>query len=219
MNDVEKHKREFNHSLIGKNQEEIRKLSDLLGNGKHSFEELYCSDCHTVSISGVYYFDTNTANKPSDFSNGVALVQRATTGNGIDTYIILKSGSLIAQCYYSSRAKAWQPWEYVNPQMEANVEYRTTERYMGKPVFKKLITYSTSASLGSTTLNVQHNTYGIDQLVRINARAGARPFPVIFSATEITSIYAIDASTITIRAIGSDFGAETLYFEMAYTKK
>ena len=33
MNDVEKHKREFNHSLIGKNQEEIRKLSDLLDKG------------------------------------------------------------------------------------------------------------------------------------------------------------------------------------------
>ena len=28
----------------------------------------------------------------------------------------------------------WQPWEWVNPPMQLGVEYRTTERYMGRPV-------------------------------------------------------------------------------------
>lgn len=32
----------------------------------------------------------------------------------------------------------WQPWEYVNPPMVPNVEYRTTERYMGLPVYTML---------------------------------------------------------------------------------
>lgn len=31
------------------------------------------------------------------------------------------------------------PWEYVNPPMELGVEYRTTERYNGKPVYVKLL--------------------------------------------------------------------------------
>ena len=30
-------------------------------------------------------------------------------------------------------------WEYINPPMEAGVVYRTTRRYMGKPVYTKLI--------------------------------------------------------------------------------
>ena len=29
----------------------------------------------------------------------------------------------------------WQPWEYVNPPLTLGVEYRTTERYQGKPVY------------------------------------------------------------------------------------
>lgn len=37
----------------------------------------------------------------------------------------------------------WQPWEYVNPPMVPGVEYRTTERWNGKAVYKKLIDVGT----------------------------------------------------------------------------
>ena len=33
----------------------------------------------------------------------------------------------------------WQQWEYVNPPMALGVEYRTTERYLGKPVYTMCI--------------------------------------------------------------------------------
>ena len=29
----------------------------------------------------------------------------------------------------------WSPWEFINPPMKVGVEYRTTERYLGKPVY------------------------------------------------------------------------------------
>ena len=29
----------------------------------------------------------------------------------------------------------WSPWEFINPPMQLGVEYRTTERYLGKPVY------------------------------------------------------------------------------------
>lgn len=35
----------------------------------------------------------------------------------------------------------WQPWEWENPPMVADVEYRTTERYNGKPVYTKLVDF------------------------------------------------------------------------------
>jgi hypothetical protein len=35
----------------------------------------------------------------------------------------------------------WQPWEWVNPPMLPNVEYRTTERFNGKPVYKYYLHY------------------------------------------------------------------------------
>ena len=35
----------------------------------------------------------------------------------------------------------WTPWEYVNPPMQLGVEYRTVERYNGKPVYVKAINF------------------------------------------------------------------------------
>ena len=33
----------------------------------------------------------------------------------------------------------WLPWEWVNPPMQLGVEYRTTERFLGKPVYVKVV--------------------------------------------------------------------------------
>ena len=37
----------------------------------------------------------------------------------------------------------WEPWEYVNPPMELGKEYRTTERYNGKPVYVRMVNVAT----------------------------------------------------------------------------
>ena len=44
----------------------------------------------------------------------------------------------------------WYPWEYVNPPMELNKEYRTTERYLGKPVYTMMLPSVALGSAGST---------------------------------------------------------------------
>lgn len=49
----------------------------------------------------------------------------------------------------STAGYAWSEWEYVNPQMVQNVEYRTTQRWNGKPLYKKLV-YLGSASNGAS---------------------------------------------------------------------
>ena len=35
----------------------------------------------------------------------------------------------------------WYPWEWVNPPMLFGTEYRTTERFMGSPVYVKLVDF------------------------------------------------------------------------------
>ena len=48
--------------------------------------------------------------------------------------------NLVAQrVFYVSGG--WQPWEWVNPPMALGVEYRTTERYLGKPVYVKMVDF------------------------------------------------------------------------------
>lgn len=44
-------------------------------------------------------------------------------------------GTAITRC---KNAGIWGPWEWVNPPLVAGVEYRTTERYLGKPVFNAI---------------------------------------------------------------------------------
>lgn len=44
----------------------------------------------------------------------------------------------------------WSAWEYVNPPMDLNVEYRTTERYQGKPVYVRLINCGNMPSAGGS---------------------------------------------------------------------
>lgn len=45
---------------------------------------------------------------------------------------------------------AWQPWEWVNPPMALGVEYRTTERYLGKPVYTQIINCGSMPDIGSS---------------------------------------------------------------------
>ena len=43
----------------------------------------------------------------------------------------------------------WMPFEWVNPPMSLGVEYRTVERYLGKPVYIKLVNCGTFAAPGT----------------------------------------------------------------------
>lgn len=113
----------------------------------------YCSDCHAFAEGGFYYVDINTANNPAAGS-GSLFIQPIVASNGADFYLTLKSGAIIWHCYYSSFAKAWQPWECENPPMEIGVEYRTTERHDGKAVYAIRLDFGylpDSSSKGATT--------------------------------------------------------------------
>ena len=44
----------------------------------------------------------------------------------------------------------WGPWEWVNPPMNLNTEYRTAERYMGRSVYKKLVALGEAPSTKGT---------------------------------------------------------------------
>lgn len=56
----------------------------------------------------------------------------------------------------------WQPFEWVNPPMKLGEEYRTTERYLGKPVYTMAIN---TGSLGNNTVDdIPHNIANIDAI-------------------------------------------------------
>ena len=65
---------------------------------------------------------------------------------------------------------AWSKWEWVNPPMIAGQEYRTTERWNGKPVYAKLVNIGTLPSSASKyySIGIAPNAYEIiDSSVRM----------------------------------------------------
>lgn len=71
-------------------------------------------------------------------------------------------------------AGAWQPWEWVNPPMELGVEYRTTERYLGKPVYAKLIPCETMPANSTYTAYIDN----ADEAHVINAIVSAHIYSI-----------------------------------------
>lgn len=54
----------------------------------------------------------------------------------------------------------WSPWEHVNPPMRLGIEYRTTERYNGKPIYRKAI--NLGAMPNATIARINHGVENID---------------------------------------------------------
>lgn len=80
-------------------------------------------------------------NLPDAFSNGGIVVDVLAITS---TYVMqiaynLRDNKDIITAMRQNYVGTWQPWEYVNPPMELGIEYRTTDRYLGKPVYCKLI--------------------------------------------------------------------------------
>ena len=109
------------------------------------------------------------------------------------------------------------PWEWVNPPLAPGVEYRTTERYLGNPVYKKLLLFTGAMTDGYSQM--AHNIANIANVVGCYAElfAGSETFSapvldgndmIIFSAT----------SSIIRKTFVGDYSAYSARILMSYTK-
>lgn len=117
----------------------------------------------------------------------------------------------------------WQPWEYENPPMRSGVEYRTTERYLGKVVYVKLITgkaFGANATVGIST--------GIDKLTKLidftithqGTSSSVYKFPSfgLYSGDPmVTGYFNMDNKSFTLQMHG-DYSAHTANVFVKYTK-
>lgn len=69
--------------------------------------------------------------------------------------------------YYNPTSTEWSSWEWINPPMQTGVEYRTTERWDGKPVYAKLIDFGSLPNISRKTIS--HNIQNVQSIVNIVA--------------------------------------------------
>ena len=69
-----------------------------------------------------------------------------------DSATALQLAAYVSGEVYGAREKrlnVWGDWEHTNPPIELGIEYRTTERYLGKPVYVKLFDCGTIPAQGT----------------------------------------------------------------------
>lgn len=125
---------------------------------------------NSITKAGFYCFDAGVG--VVDAPTSLPSILRVTpfyNGSFVEQEVILLDGkgtSVKRVCHNGS----WQPWEYENPPMTLWEEYRTTERFLGKPVYTKLVTAKYSNDIGNTSgmysFAIEFSTPSVQQLVR-----------------------------------------------------
>lgn len=158
-------------------------------------------------------------NLPDAFSNG-----------GIVVDVLAIKSTYVAQIAYNLRDNkdiitamrqnyvgTWQPWEYVNPPRELGVEYRTTERCLGRPVYVKAVDCSPLTDGKS----VPHGITDLNFIFYAQGTRGSSPLPLIYNhnLSDPWSCYisSIDRTNIVLRVGSSAANANSIVI-LKYTK-
>lgn len=127
----------------------ISELDNFKANGKFTISQTVGSP---LVLEGIY------------FNSLLLEVSMLNANYGTQIVRFLDGGTIRRVC----EGGAWKPFEWDNPPMIPGVEYRTTERFEGKPVYTALINCGTLPSTETTnTIAIPSPIYGtIDKIIR-----------------------------------------------------
>ena len=142
-------------------------------------------------------------------NNGSACVQEATdmtTGYS-------SCGAVLRRVVYGNTVT---PWEWVNPPMELDVEYRTTERFLGKPVYVKVL--DTTALANNGVKGIRHSISNIDHpICAYGITSDGYSLPYIDDTDEVVLTLSFTRTDIDVKCVG-DWRSSSCTFVLKYTK-
>ena len=141
--------------------EEIGAAPAGFGLGRSAVSIPSSDNLNNYKVGGWYQFTKGVANAPFDY--GMMLVIHGVNYDN-DTFQYAfsrypENNMALRQLLEGS----WGEWEWINPPMAIGVEYRTTERYKGKPVYARIIDFGKLPN--ATTKTYYDLSLGVDNLV------------------------------------------------------
>lgn len=115
------------------------------------------------------------------------------------------------------RLNVWGDWEHTNPPMELGVEYRTTERFWGRPVYYKIVDCGQIAD----NKQVEHGIVNMRDCISFQGLRGGLPMPSISNnnLSDQWSYYVADVSRTKITlACGTSAAGGNCHVMLKYTK-
>lgn len=127
----------------------IAAAPDGFGLGLQNVELTSSDNLDNVTGNGWYYWGSSTP------ANAPALIN-ANSSPDYCAMFMIGSSQIVASfndrnnmAMRTKNIDGWTPWEYINPPLKLGVEYRTTERYLGKPVYTQIINCGSMPDIGS----------------------------------------------------------------------
>ena len=102
----------------------------------------------------------------------------------------------------------WGEWEWVNPPVAVGVEYRTTDRLFGAPVYKKAISLGGTST---TALSVEHGITGIDYPISCTLLNADGAYTNNVTAIEFTK------TNVNVTLLSGGTGGKVVYAILEYT--
>ena len=119
------------------------------------------TDLDTNTKGGIYSFTEGCKNSP--FSYGVVLVLNRYDVDVVQIVFNVsmkdgyEGGSIARRIQVEGE---WHEWEYFNPPMHPGVEYRTTERWQGRPVYYKVVDFGGLPNATTATVPIGAENIG-----------------------------------------------------------
>lgn len=151
------------------------------------------------------------------------------TCEGWSGYVTAHAGGDISQeCFGQMSGKmykrfrwycdgSWKEWEWVNPPMTLGEEYRTTERWNGKPVYAKCVDFGALPNVEEKM--VYHEIAGVDKIIYASATAWVgNEVMIINSNTYYISDFKAGKNAVAIRTNADMTSWTNCVFTLKYTK-
>ena len=174
------------------------------------------NDLNNAILGGFYAFSSAVQNIPS-FKSGKVLVMPYTS---LQYYTQIAFAALTSEIAVRfCNGGNWGPWEYLNPLLSLGVEYRTVERYNGKPVYVKAINFGAlpnntnkSVEHGVTDMETCFELFGNSYLTDGPSNAGSN----LIGDSRIRALYR--TGNVVYISTGASFATYSAIFVMKYTK-
>ena len=180
----------------------------------------------TLMKNGWFQYNSNNPPKgtlPTALSPYASLIHVSVAGITCvqEAYDVTNSvfhGTVLRRTVYGLGAGAKiYPWEWVNPPLSTDVEYRTTERFCGRPVYYKIVDCGQIAD----NKQVEHGIVNMRECISSQGLRGGWPMPSISNnnLSDPWSYYVADVNrTKIILACGTSAAGGNCHVMLKYIK-
>lgn len=122
--------------------------------------------------------------------NGTGITIWNNSGAEVQVSVLALLGSMPTMTVGSDGGATAEPFEYENPPMTFDVEYRTTKRYLGKPVYTQMVGYgalpnNTGKNVSLSVATTVTNLVGYSGSAVFGSEASAAALDTLISRLEL----------------------------------